>query len=355
MEVSRPRCPHRVIAVQEATQVGQARRAAMQLAHELGFDETAAGRVGLAATELGTNLVKHARGGRLMLAAVDGAGADDGEALVELISVDDGPGIADLPRALADGFSTAGTLGGGLGAVRRLARCFDAYSRPGAGSVFLARLGARSGPAGAAGDAAAHRQMGAVMVCAPGESVCGDGWAVGWADDDVSVLVADGLGHGPGAAQAAEAAVDAFARGPAGAADALVERLHAALGGTRGAAVAVARVPGPGGALAYAGAGNICGRLFHGLRDQSLPSQPGTAGFALRRVRGAVYDCVRPALLVMHSDGVTTRWSLPEDRGLLARHPSLLAAWLCARHARGNDDATVVAVRLAGDPAEAAS
>lgn len=352
MEVSRARAPHRVIPVREASQVGQARRAAMQLAHEVGFDETAAGRVGLAATELGTNLVKHARGGRLMLAPVDGTGADAGQPWVELISVDDGPGMADVPQALADGYSTAGTLGGGLGAVRRLARCFDAYSRPGDGTLILARLGANAGPLAPTRDAPSPPEVGAVMLCAPGESVCGDGWAVAWNAEDVAVLVADGLGHGPGAAQAADVALDSFARGPSAAPEALVARLHAALSGTRGAAVAVARTPGARDPLEYAGAGNICGRLFHAAGDQSLASQPGTAGFALRRVRGAGHDCVRPALLVMHSDGVTTRWALTEDRALLGRHPTLLAAWLCARHARGSDDATVVAVRLPAVAAE---
>ena len=101
------------IAVSEASQIGEARREAAQLAADLGFDEAGAGRAALVANELASNLVKHAGGGEVLL-----DGSTQG---LDVLAIDRGPGIANLKACMADGYSTAGTLGHGLGAVKRLA------------------------------------------------------------------------------------------------------------------------------------------------------------------------------------------------------------------------------------------
>ena len=64
----RPAC-HVSFDVTEASQVGEVRRAAVRIAQGMGFDETATGRVALVVTELGNNLVRHAKRGRLLIAA----------------------------------------------------------------------------------------------------------------------------------------------------------------------------------------------------------------------------------------------------------------------------------------------
>lgn len=88
----------------------------------------------LAATELATNLVRHARGGRIAVDVVERAG----RAGVEVRGDDEGPGIADLERALLDGVSTAeGSLGGGLGAMRRAVDEFSIDSSPAGTHVVL--------------------------------------------------------------------------------------------------------------------------------------------------------------------------------------------------------------------------
>lgn len=336
--------PHRAFDVHEPSQVGEVRREAVALAASLGFDDVAAGRVALVATELGTNLVKHARQGRLLLGAVAG---DDGAPQVELLSLDHGPGMPDVARSMADGYSTSGTMGGGLGAVRRLAQVFDVYSRVPDGTVIAARLDARSGaPSGVR--PASGLEIGAVMLCAPGETVCGDAWALVHEGERVTLLVADGLGHGPVAAEAAQAAVQGFARhsdlGPA----ALIERLHPALRSTRGAAVAVAQADLAARRIAYAGAGNIVGRVLSAVDDRSLMSHHGTVGLAVRRMQDLHYDWPPHAVLVMHSDGITTRWDLSDDASLLQHHPSVVAGWLLRSHCRGRDDATAVVIRPRG-------
>lgn len=340
---------HRAFEVREASQVGEARRQAVRLAESLGYDEVAAGRVALVATELGTNLVRHAQHGALWLAALQ---PDEGPALVELLSVDRGPGLADLAQPLRDGYSTGGTPGTGLGAVRRLATTFDIHSQPGSGTVILARVGADDPARRSAAERERGREREAdaatcatVALPAPGESVCGDAVALRrHAAGGCGLLVADGLGHGPEAAEAAQAAVLAYQQAPAGGSPAAaIERLHAPLRSTRGAAVAVAEVAADG-RIAYAGAGNIAGRLVSGTEDRALVSQHGTAGVAMRRLQDTHYAWPLHALLVMHSDGVASRWTLAEP-GLLQRHPAVVAAWLLREHRRGRDDATVAVMK----------
>ena len=125
-------------AVEDSSQVGSARRAALDLAGHVGLPEERAGRAALIVTELATNLAKHARSGELLLRAIqtNGGGAPEG---IEILAIDRGPGMRDLPRAREDGYSTAGTLGHGLGSIERQSDFFQIYSQP-SGTVAVAQL-----------------------------------------------------------------------------------------------------------------------------------------------------------------------------------------------------------------------
>lgn len=321
--------PHVAFEMQEQSQVGEARRAAVRLAERLGFDEVAAGRVALIATELGGNLVRHAQQGRLLLGSVAGQ--------VELLSLDRGPGMADVAACLRDGYSTGGTPGTGLGAVRRLADTFDLYSSVPGGTVIMARVGQP------AADTVDAFDIGALALCAPGETVCGDDWAVAQTGERAALIVADGLGHGPHAHEAAAAASRAFERAPLQDPTLTLDQVHQQLRGTRGAAVAVALLDRSG--LSFCGAGNIAGRLISGTGERTLLSQHGTAGLQIRKPQAVQHAWPPHALLVLHSDGLHSRWHLDDARGLLQRHPTLVAAWLLRDHARGRDDVTVVVMK----------
>ena len=104
-----------LLAVAERSRVAEARRLASIAAAERGFAAGDIGRVAIVATELATNLVKHAGGGDIFITPFDDC---EGRGL-ELLALDKGPGISDLQRALSDGYSTTGSAGTGLGAVRR--------------------------------------------------------------------------------------------------------------------------------------------------------------------------------------------------------------------------------------------
>lgn len=326
----------------DPSRVGEARRHVAEMSARLGFDATQCGRLAVAVNELGNNLVRHARGGRLLLAAQE----LEGSLAIELMSIDDGPGMANLQACMQDGYSTAGSAGQGLGAVSRLADDFDVHTQPGVGSLILARFYRDRDPAGNPRRLNGGFAIGAICLAAPGEQVSGDGWDVAVHDHHADVVVVDGLGHGPDAADAAAAALTAFDPKRSGSPGQYVERAHAALRGTRGAAVGAYRLDGSGQRIRFAGAGNILGRVVSGIGDRTLVTQNGTAGIQMRAVQEQELDWPAHAQVILHSDGIQSRWQF-DDATVLQRDPAIVAAFILWKFSRGRDDATVVVIRRA--------
>jgi hypothetical protein len=256
---------------------------------------------------------------------------------VDVMALDRGPGIVNLNDALRDGFSTRGSPGSGLGAIVRQSDLYDVHSAAGIGTAILARV--------SAGDNRKGIEAGGVSVPKSGEEVCGDGWAVACDSDRVRVLVTDGLGHGPQAAEASTRAREVFLDRPRLDLVNLVDLMHAALRPTRGAALAVAEVDPGRDIVRFAGVGNIAAAVLVGGESRSMVSMHGTVGHDLRRVQQFQYPWPAGALLVMHSDGLVSSWSFARYPGLERRAPSLIAAILYRDFQRGRDDTTVVVMR----------
>ncbi len=326
--------------VEDSTQVAVVRRAAQRAAEALDFSAARAGQFALVVTELGTNLVKHARHGEMLLRMLDEYSAE-GVGL-EVLALDRGPGIPDVAISARDGYSTAGTLGHGLGAIQRQADFLQIYTQP-SGTAILARIG-RNTPS--AVTRAPRLEIGAVQVNAPGEQVCGDDWTARLRDQRLSLLIADGLGHGLSAHDAARRAATEFARLHEEDPATIVTDLHVALRSTRGAAVGVLTADLERGVARYSGLGNIAGVILppEGGRH-SMVSQNGTAGHNATRVREFQYPFPPQSVLVMHSDGLASRWDLPAYPGLRSRHPSLIAGVLYRDFSRRRDDVTIVVVK----------
>jgi anti-sigma regulatory factor (Ser/Thr protein kinase) len=318
----------------DPTLAAAARRSATALAAQRGLDESEAGKVALLVTEAATNLVKHAGGGEILV------GPAGDEAGVAVLSLDRGPGMANLAACLRDGFSTSGTTGTGLGAMSRLATRFDIHSVPGTGTALIAAVAPGGRPA-----AREPFEIGGISVPAPEEMVCGDAWAAATVADGVKVIVVDGLGHGPLANDAAQAAVEAFRATIARPLPEAMEAVHGALKSTRGAAVALAAIDTRGRLVTFCGIGNIAGAIFGDGPTRSVVSHGGIAGHGTVRIQPFTYPWPPHGVLVMCSDGITTQWSLDAYPGLRQRDPTLIAGVLYRDHARGRDDATVVVVR----------
>jgi hypothetical protein len=186
-----------------------------------------------------------------------------------------------------------------------------------------------------------------VSAPATGETVCGDSWRIARADDGrLALTIADGLGHGILAEEASASACAVFDADPLAGPAVLMERMHAAIGGTRGAAVAIGQIS-PSGDLAYCGVGNIAGTLLAADgSSRGLFSHNGTVGHTMRKAQRFDYPAQRPGLLVMHSDGLLTRWTLEKYPGLIRRHPGVIAGAMLRDFRRGRDDVSVVVVDI---------
>ena len=326
-----------LIEVSEPSQAGEARRKAMALAEELQLSETGRGAVGLATTEMATNLVKHAGRGHILLQRIV-QGKQHG---IRLMSVDKGPGIDDIARALNDGHSTADSMGAGLGAIQRLSDSFDLYSIPGSGTVISAEFWQEKSKE----TSTAPLQIGVVSEPIRGEVACGDGWGIRGSLDTALLMVVDGLGHGVFAADAAREAERILSGGSQESVSDIVKDMHAALRKTRGAALAIAKIHFDKRLLTFAGVGNISASIVSVGASRSIPSHNGTVGHQMARVQEFTYPWNADSILVMHSDGLGTHWTLEGYPGIWNRHPSVIAAILHRDFYRGRDDVTVLVAK----------
>ncbi|MER6406587.1 ATP-binding SpoIIE family protein phosphatase [Streptomyces viridosporus] len=346
------------VPVQDSTRVRDVRVAAEEAAALAGLDERRTAAVSLVATELATNLLKHAQAGEVLIDVVDPPALREGrtERVVQITALDHGPGIDDVAGALRDGFTTTRSLGAGLGTCRRLADDFDLHSVLGRGTVAVARVGAEAPYGGDAPEAPGVR-AGGVNVPFAGADFSGDAWAWVRSGDRLTLMLADGLGHGSEAARASTAAAEALRRRPGLPPAGALEEIHRALAGTRGAAVAVAQLDTWAGRLRFAGIGNVGARLREGDRWRSLLSRPGIVG--AHRPHTLREDDVawsEESLLILHTDGLPSRWAPSPDTGAPSADPAVTAAVTIrdagssARPARDDIAVTVLAPTPAAHP-----
>jgi len=343
----------RWLRVEDASAVSACRKAVQVLAERLQFPPARVGQLALAVTEAASNLHKHAEQGLLLL-CVNRDGPQPG---IDLVTIDAGPGMPDVSAARRDGHSTAGTLGIGLGAIRRLADFADLYSLPGRGTALAARF--RAVPAGGTTPPDPPALRGAARPPQPpwpprpwgagllrpitGETECGDAYGAVRSGGTVTAVLCDGLGHGPLAAAAAAEGVAAVLEDPAEESAALLERVHRRMSGTRGGAVGIVRIDGP--LARFAGLGNVAASIVSGGERKSMISLPGIAGHQARAIRQFEYQVPPGAAVILHSDGISSRWEAAALPGLEARDPLLIAAVLLAEAGVHRDDAGVLVLK----------
>ncbi|CAM5632130.1 ATP-binding SpoIIE family protein phosphatase [Streptomyces atroolivaceus] len=379
-----------------------ARIAAVSLARRIGFDEHRCAEVALAVSEAATNLGRHAVDGALLLRVV----RTPQDAGLEFVTTDEGPGMTDVAKSLTDGTSTAGTLGIGLGAISRLADTFDLHSLPGRGTVLAARFWMKA--AARRTSELGNPVVEGLTRTIAGEDVCGDAWAarpggvrwdetarpdgsdvqrrtvpelrsasadpLSWAqltgfrpdaagprqqntgrlvdpavsdEEALLVMFCDGLGHGPLAGRAAQAAVAAFRSSTAEQPEAILTAIHKALRGGRGGAVSVVRIEPRTGSVYFCGVGNVSTFVVDPVSGtrRSLLSAPGIVGHHMPTLRTVRQDLPRGAALIMHSDGLSERWKATAMPGFLDHSPLVAAAQLLREAGVRRDDAGVVVAK----------
>ncbi|AYG78245.1 Serine/threonine-protein kinase RsbT [Streptomyces hundungensis] len=320
------------VRIDHYSAVHLAAAAARSLSEQCGLPGALPDQAAVLASELASNIDKHARDGALYIQPLPlGRG-------VEILAADRGPGMPELERCLADGYTTVGTLGAGLGAVSRIASDFTIRTQVGVGTLACARLTRPDQPAVA--------RQSAALVCLPAdrEEHCGDAGAV--IDDGTirTAVVVDGLGHGIEAAEAAQAALRSFRAASARPLPDILTALHRTLRHTRGAAVAVLRLDGE--RAVYCGIGNIRAvALSHEGVHHRLTGQPGVVGWRMPTPKTHAIPLPAGTTGVLHTDGIDARWTHAPSLFALRLPPQLLTASVTHNYRSTRDDATVLAVK----------
>ncbi|HEX2328897.1 MAG TPA: ATP-binding SpoIIE family protein phosphatase [Candidatus Angelobacter sp.] len=328
----------RSIVLSDSSSTSAARRAGAELTSALGMNEVRAGEASIIITEAARNAVVYGKGGHLLLSAANGAG----QTQLDIVAIDRGPGIPNIARALEDGFSTGSTPGTGLGAIRRMASHFDVFSNAKGTALF-----ARVAQPGSQPQIQPALDFAGFLVPLAGEKYCGDGITWFGARDCMMFMVVDGLGHGIAAMEAADEAARVFEAHKTSSPGEILARIHDALKKTRGAAAAVAEIRPLSGLLTFAGIGNISASILSHSLGRNLVSHNGTLGHVIGRIQEFKVDWPRDGVLVMHSDGVQSRWDLSKYPGLLSRQAAVIAGVLLRDFRRERDDASVLVVKPA--------
>jgi anti-sigma regulatory factor (Ser/Thr protein kinase)/serine/threonine protein phosphatase PrpC len=311
------------------------------MAEAIGFSEVGREEIALVVSELGSNLVEHAGGGTLMLRPI----GDEERDGLEIESVDNGPGIRDVERAITDGYTTGDSLGYGLGTVNRLTDEFEIDSRgeAGGGTHIVCQRWLRRRPIQAS--QLCPLDFGAATRAHPGLRVNGDAFVIRRWDETALVAVIDGLGHGQYAHRASSKARDYVERH----ADQELTRMFRGVGracrATRGVVMAVARFNWGGETLTFGTVGDVAARVFGSREPIHFRIRRGILGGQAPNPVVTHHPWDPANILVLHSDGLTSRWRWTDFPSLSGESATVGARKLLHTLAKDNDDATVVVVK----------
>jgi anti-sigma regulatory factor (Ser/Thr protein kinase) len=326
-----------LVPLNEPSRIGEARRVANLAGVRATLDPSELSNLGIIVNEMTSNALRHATGGYLIVRNL----ASDSLRGVELLCIDQGPGMANVAESRRDGFSTAGSMGTGLGAAGRIASTFDIYSTIGRGTVVLARVWS------GAGRSIPIPAFATICIRYPGERQCGDAWGVANSGNRSVLFSVDGLGHGPSAAEAARCAVTLFqvnvARAPAD----ILDRVHRGLRSTRGAAAAVSEIDLDKRTIRHAGIGNIAGWVMSETSIRAMVSHNGILGHQVHRIQEFDYPLPPDGIVVLHSDGLSSKWKPDPYPGLFRRDTAVIAGVIYRDTARGRDDSSILVYRPA--------
>lgn len=290
----------------------------------------------LVAAELATNNIKHA-GGRGMIQVWQQPGS-----VLDIVSLDYGPGIADIAQAEQDGFSTANTFGKGLGAIRRLSDESYFYSQPKgsgpmtkwSGTVFLARFHLGNDNNGRLGDG-----IGLFSRSLSDTRYNGDRIYLQRLDGRLRWLHLDGLGHGE-EAQGATSNLAAHVS-HLGDVEAILAAVDRQLVPTRGAVAAVCEIDTARHDLQMLGVGDMHARVCEKDEMQHIVFAPGILGREHRATALYRLKLGQRSVVVTASDGIRRNWDSGNFVGLFKRHPQLIAYTLGNIMGRVSDDQSI--------------
>lgn len=309
------------------------------LVSEAGFSDKRTSAIDIVVAEMASNLVKHGGGGEILVRMY----SDDSNPYIELISIDNGPGMADPQRMMEDGVSTANTLGHGLGTIKRMSDFFQLYSLKDWGTILLSRVYKNEQPRTRKKPLAEIRQL---VIAKPGEKVSGDGAYCDLNENRLRLFLGDGLGHGPEAHLAVQQAIAALAASNEDAPVDILRQLNIAVKKTRGLVGTAVVYDIKDKCWRVCGIGNIATRV-HAVVTKNCMSYNGIIGMNIpNTLNEQEIKSERGQVVIMCSDGIKTRWELQKYVGIFRYDLSILAAVIYKDFARRTDDMSVLACRI---------
>ncbi|KIC93684.1 ATP-binding SpoIIE family protein phosphatase [Flavihumibacter solisilvae] len=305
-----------------------------------GFSAKKISEIDIIVAELASNLVKHAGGGELLVKLVE----ENNIAGIEIISIDSGPGIADINRVMLDGVSSRQTLGIGLGSIKRLSDVFQLYSQKGWGTIVLARIFEKERPMSLKKTVTEIRSL---VFPKTGEELSGDGFVYKVEKDKVKMFLGDGLGHGPEAAEAVRQAGNSFLDCNSCDPVEIIRSMNTAVKKTRGLVGTVVIFDMKSKSWKLCGVGNISTRITGPTISKNYIAYNGIIGMNLPRtlnVQEIEYE--KGQLLLCCSDGLKSRWDLLRHNGILRYDLSVICACLVKDFARHTDDTSVAGCKI---------
>jgi anti-sigma regulatory factor (Ser/Thr protein kinase) len=308
---------------------------------EAGFPPKKTDEIDIIIAEITSNINKYGKDGELLVMIHP----DPQQMYLEVIAIDNGPGMHEPLRMMEDGVSTTGTLGQGLGAIKRLSDKFEVFSIRHWGTVLLARVYSKTTPGIRNSSRPEFRH---IIVAKPGEEMCGDGCVIEHTATQVKVLLGDGLGHGPEAHKAVAAAGAVFRESRETSPTALIREMHQAVKRTRGLVGSIVVIDLLAKRGWISGIGNIAVKSFSASQSRNHICYNGIIGL---NIPGTMKDQDlltgdANQYIVLCSDGIRSQWDITKYPGLLKYDLSMLAAVIYKDFARKTDDMSVVVGKL---------
>lgn len=354
------------------------------LATSIGFSTTSIAAITTAVSELVRNILKYAGKGHVRF---DPARANGTKGL-KITVQDSGPGIADIEQAMADHYSSSGTLGLGLPGVKRMVDEFEINSAPGKGTRVVVTKWITSAKSSNRGNKQKHdvhthsprsqqklnndppargsplavskntQLEGADTTNAGGrtpewgiwgrpcggELVSGDTIIVKQLEDEIACAVVDVLGHGPDAHELAKHIETFLGRRMSADPTATLQLLHTELRGSRGAVAGIAVFNPATGKVRYVACGNIVARRM-GESEVSLHSAEGTLGQSMRSPTEQKLVLQEKDVLLIHTDGIKSRFGMKDYPKICYERAQVIAKTIVEKFGRSYDDATCLALR----------
>jgi anti-sigma regulatory factor (Ser/Thr protein kinase)/serine/threonine protein phosphatase PrpC len=336
--------------ITEWHQVSTIRRNIANFAHDIGFAIEEIDEISIVVLELAENLLTHKTERSKIICSKVTEGNKVG---IQILSLDSGPGISDVKRAMNDGYSDKGTLGIGLGAVKRLSDEFDITSktrlsqllgfdgREGLGTVIGARKWLSAGN-NSIDTKINEMKFGILSRPFKGEKFNGDTVFLKFFNNKLMIAVIDGLGHGFEAEEAAQKAIECLNNNYHQNLDMIINQMKSDIRKTRGLVISIALIDYRKSLLNYVGIGNVTTRIYKSSESIRPVNVNGMIRATIPNFRILQYPWSNDSIIVMATDGISEKNDPDKYPGLIDKHPMVLAGVLFRDYARLTDDATIV-------------